>query len=172
MQTVLFCPAKQFSENWPKSVFEIVVRVERKKIPAANVPNGVIIINSLHIEEVTLPPYMDRPADTRAGCKHRCTDAAMEHFRAEVMELCHRENLYQIDLLHGSASRVTEREYWEKKKGQAKLDEKADALAAEGLPAKPTKFETDKEKLRKIIRKALDKAGSFDEFLPCCCNRA
>lgn len=49
-------------------------------------------------------------------------------------------------------------------KGQAKLDEKADALAAEGLPAKPTKFETDKEKLRKIIRKALDKAGSFDEF--------
>ena len=159
-----FCPAKKFSENWPKSVFEIVVRVERKKIPAANVPNGVIIINSLHIEEVPLPPYMDRPADTRAGCKHRCTDAAMEHFRAEVMELCHRENLYQIDLLHGSASRVTEREYWEKKKGQAKLDEKADALAAEGLPAKPTKFETDKEKLRKIIRKALDKAGSFDEF--------
>lgn len=84
---------------------------------APNVPNGVIIINSLHIEEVPLPPYMDRPADTRAGCKHRCTDAAMEHFRAEVMELCHRENLYQIDLLHGSASRVTEREYWEKKKG-------------------------------------------------------
>ena len=31
----------------------------------------------------------------------------------------------------------------------------ADALAAEGLPAKPTKFETDKEKLRKIIRKSL-----------------
>ena len=80
------------------------------------------------------------------------------------MELCHRENLYQIDLLHGSASRVTEREYWAKKKGQAKLDEKADALAAEGLPAKPTKFETDKEKLRKTIRKILDKAGSFDEF--------
>ena len=131
---------------------------------APNVPNGVIIINSLHIEEVPLPPYMDRPADTRAGCKHRCTDAAMEHFRAEVMELCHRENLYQIDLLHGSASRVTEREYWEKKKGQAKLDEKADALAAEGLPAKPTKFETGKEKLRKTIRKILDKAGSFDEF--------
>ena len=125
-----FCPAKQFSENWPKNVFEIVVRIERKKIPAANVPNGVIIINSLRIEEVPLLPYMDRPADTRAGCKHRCTGAAMERFRAEVMELCHRENIYQIDLLHGSANRVTEREYWSKKKGQAKLDEEADALAA------------------------------------------
>ncbi len=76
-----------------------------------------IVINSLRIEEVPLLPYMDRPADTRAGCKHRCTDAAMEYFKAEVMEMCHRENLYQIDLLHGSKNRVTEREYWAQRKG-------------------------------------------------------
>ncbi len=61
-----------------------------------------IIINSLRIAEVPLLPYMERPADTREGCKHRCTDAAMEYFKAEVMEMCHRENLYQIDLLNGS----------------------------------------------------------------------
>ena len=67
-----------------------------------------IVINSLRIAEVPFLPYMDRPADTRAGCKHRCTDAAMEYFKAEVMELCHRENLYQIDLLHGSKNRITE----------------------------------------------------------------
>ena len=36
-----------------------------------------IVVNSLRIEDVPLLPYMDRPADTRAGCKHRCTDAAM-----------------------------------------------------------------------------------------------
>ncbi len=36
-----------------------------------------IVINSLRIEEVPLLPYMDRPADTKAGCKHRCTDAAI-----------------------------------------------------------------------------------------------
>lgn len=41
---------------------------------------------------------MDRPADTRRGCKHRCTNAAMEYFKSEVMEMCHREGLYQIDL--------------------------------------------------------------------------
>ncbi len=77
-----------------------------------------IVINSLRIEEVPFLPYMDRPADTRAGCKHRCTDAAMEYFKAEVMELCHRENLYQIDLLHGSKNRITEREYWRSGKGR------------------------------------------------------
>ena len=123
-----------------------------------------IVINSLRIAEVPFLPYMDRPADTRAGCKHRCTDAAMEYFKAEVMELCHRENLYQIDLLHGSKNRITEREYWAQRKGQAKLDKEAAALPAEEQPAKPTKFETDKEKLRQIIRAALSSAASYDEF--------
>ena len=127
-----------------------------------------IVINSLRIEEVPLLPYMDRPADTKAGCKHRCTDAAMEYFKAEVMEMCHWENLYQIDLLHGSKNRVTEREYWAQRKGQAKLDRQAAAQAA-ALPAgeqppKPTKFETDKEKLRQTIRAALSSATSYDEF--------
>ena len=123
-----------------------------------------IVINSLRIEEVPFLPYMDRPADTRAGCKHRCTDAAMEYFKAEVMELCHRENLYQIDLLHGSKNRITEREYWAQRKGQAKLDKEAAALPAEEQPAKPTKFETDKEKLRQTIRTALSSAASYGEF--------
>ncbi|NBK00580.1 protein rlx [bacterium 1xD8-48] len=66
-----------------------------------------IVINSLRIAEVPLLPYMERPADTREGCKHRCTDAAMEYFKAEVMEMCHRENLYQIDLLHFKAQGIS-----------------------------------------------------------------
>ena len=123
-----------------------------------------IVINSLRIAEVPLLPYMERPADTREGCKHRCTDAAMEYFKAEVMEMCHRENLYQIDLLHGSKNRVTEREYWAKRKGQAALDKENSALAAKGEPPKPTKFETDKEKLRGTIRTALSSALSFEDF--------
>ena len=81
--------------------------------------------------------YMDRPADTRAGCKHRCTEAAMNYFRSEVMDMCQREGLYQIDLLNGSKERVTEGEYWVKRRSRAELS----------AGGKPTKFETDKEKL-------------------------
>ena len=123
-----------------------------------------IVINSLRIAEVPLLPYMERPADTREGCKHRCTDAAMEYFKAEVMEMCHRENLYQIDLLHGSKNRITEREYWAKRKGQAALDKENASLATAGEPPKQTKFETDKEKLRRTIRTALSSAVSFEDF--------
>ncbi len=96
-----------------------------------------IVINSLRIAEVPLLPYMERPADTREGCKHRCTDAAMEYFKAEVMEMCHRENLYQIDLLHGSKNRITEREYWAKRKGQAALNQKCAKLIYKELHMHP-----------------------------------
>ena len=123
-----------------------------------------IVINSLRIAEVPLLPYMERPADTREGCKHRCTDAAMEYFKAEVMEMCHRENLYQIDLLHGSKNRITEREYWAKRKGQAALDKENASQDATGEPPKQTKFETDKETLRRTIRAALSSAVSFEDF--------
>ena len=123
-----------------------------------------IVINSLRIYEVPLLPYMDRPADTREGCKHRCTNAAMEYFKSEVMEMCHREGLYQIDLLNGSKERITEREYWAAKKGQLALDKENAVREAAGQPTKPTKFETDKAKLRRTIRQALSQATSFDEF--------
>ena len=67
------------------------------------------------------PTWTGQPT-TKAGCKHRCTDAALRYFKSEVMEMCHREGLYQIDLLNGSKNRVTDREYWAQKKGQAALD--------------------------------------------------
>ena len=123
-----------------------------------------IVINSLRIEEVPFLPYMDRPADTKAGCKHRCTDAALRYFKSEVMEMCHREGLYQIDLLNGSKNRVTDREYWAQKKGQAALDKQNAPMIAGGITPRQTKFETNKEKLRQTIRAALSAATSFENF--------
>ena len=123
-----------------------------------------IVINSLRTEEVPFLPYMDRPADTKDGCKHRCTDAAMRYFKAEVMEMCHREGLYQIDLLNGSKTRVTDREYWARKKGQAALDKKNAPMIADGITPRQTKFETDKDKLRQAIRAALSASTSFVGF--------
>ena len=123
-----------------------------------------IVINSLRIAEVPMLPHMDRPADRKAGCKHRCTDACLNYLKAEVMEMCHSEGLYQIDLLNGSKERVTEREYWAQKKGQAALDKENTARAAAGQPVKQSKFETDKAKLRRTIRTALSEATSFEDF--------
>ncbi len=73
--------------------------------------------------------------------------------------MCQDAGLYQIDLLDGSKNRVTEREYWAQKKGQLALDQQN---TAQGKP--PTKFETDKEKLRQEIRAVLAVAVSFEDF--------
>ena len=123
-----------------------------------------IVINSLRIAEVPMLPHMDRPADRKAGCKHRCTDACLNYLKAEVMEMCHSEGLYQIDLLNGSKERVTDREYWAQKKGQAALDERNAPMIADGIAPRTTKFETDKAKLRRTIRDALSQAASFEDF--------
>ena len=123
-----------------------------------------IVINSLRIERVPMLPYMDKVCDTLPGMKHRCTAAALRYLRAEVMEMCQREGLYQIDLLNGSKNRITEREYWAQKQGQKKLDEENAERIANGEEPKQTKYETDKTLLRKQIRAVLKKAKSLDEF--------
>ena len=123
-----------------------------------------IVINSLRIEQVPMMPYMDKACDTLPGMKHRCTAAALRYFRAEVMEMCQREGLYQIDLLNGRKDRITEREYWAQRQGQKKLDEENAERTAKGEEPKQTKFETDKEILRKQIRDALSKAKTLEEF--------
>lgn len=53
---------------------------------------------------------------------------------------------------------------WHSPYPQLALDKENAAREAAGQPTKPTKFETDKAKLRRTIRQALSQATSFDEF--------
>ena len=123
-----------------------------------------IVINSLRIHEVERKAYMDRPCDTQAGAKHRCTASAMRYFRSEVMEMCQREGLHQIDLLNGGREKITEREYWAKKRGQVEQDALNERIIADGLIPRNLKFETEKELLRQSIRSVLSTAVSFEDF--------
>lgn len=47
---------------------------------------------------------------------------------------------------------------------QAALDRENAALATEGKPTKATRFETDKEKPRQIIRKTLNESFTVEDF--------
>lgn len=96
--------------------------------------------------------------------KHSCTAETLRHLRVEVMELCEKAGLYQIDLLNGSAERVREREYWAQRRGQARLDRENAALEASGVQPTQTKFETSKAALRKQISAVLRKATTLEEF--------
>ncbi len=123
-----------------------------------------IVIGSIRMREVERKPYMQKPRDWREGMKHSSTAQTMRHLRVEVMELCESAGLYQIDLLNGSKERVSEAEYWARRRGQQKLDRENAALTAAGQPLKQKKFETVKDTLRKQISSVLYRATSFEDF--------
>ena len=123
-----------------------------------------IVIGSIRMREVERKPYMQKPRDWREGMKHSSTAQTMRHLRVEVMELCESAGLYQIDLLNGSKERVSEAEYWVRRRGQLKLDRENAGLAATGQPPKQKKFETVKDTLRKQISSVLYRATSFEDF--------
>ena len=103
-----------------------------------------IVIGSIRTREVERKPYMQKPRDWLEGMKHFSTAQTMRHLRVDVMELCEGAGLYQIDLLNGSKERVSEAEYWARRRGQLKLDRENAALTAAGQPPKQKKFETVK----------------------------
>ena len=123
-----------------------------------------IVIGSIRTREVERKPYMQKPRDWREGMKHSSTAQTMRHLRVEVMELCEGAGLYQIDLLNGSKERVSEAEYWARRRGQLKLDRENAALTADGQQPKQKKFETVKDTLRRQISSVLYRATSFEEF--------
>ena len=123
-----------------------------------------IVIGSIRTREVECKPYMQKPRDWREGMKHSSTAQTMRHLRVEVMELCEGAGLYQIDLLNGSKERVSEAEYWARRRGQLKLDRENAALTATGQQPKQKKFETVKDTLRKQISSVLYRATSFEDF--------
>ena len=123
-----------------------------------------IVIGSIRTREVERKPYMQKPRDWREGMKHSSTAQTMRHLRVEVMELCEGAGLYQIDLLNGSKERVSEAEYWARRRGQLKLDRENAALTAAGQPPQQKKFETVKDTLRKQISSVLYRATSFEDF--------
>ena len=123
-----------------------------------------IVIGSIRTREVERKPYMQKPRDWREGTKHSSTAQTMRHLRVEVMELCEGAGLYQIDLLNGSKERVSEAEYWVRRRGQLKLDRENAALTADGQQSRQKKFETVKDTLRKQISSVLYRTTSFEEF--------
>ena len=123
-----------------------------------------IVIGSIRTREVERKPYMQKPRDWLEGMKHSSTAQTMRHLRVEVMELCEGAGLYQIDLLNGSKERVSEAEYWARRRGQQKLDLANAALTAAGQPSQQKKFETVKDSLRKQISSVLYRAVSLEDF--------
>ena len=101
----------------------------------------------------------ERESDYLAGYKHHVTKPFLEFLKQETMTMCQENSLYQVDLLSPSKVRITDREYWAKRKGQAKLDAENNEKIRNGIPANKIiikEYKTDKEFLRDAIKVTLE----------------
>ena len=123
-----------------------------------------IVINSLRKHDVERQDFMERSCDSRAGYKHHLTNDYLSYLKQDVMDLCHREQLHQVDLLSPAERRVTDREYHAQRRGQKKLDILNRKMTVGGITPRKTKFETQKDFLRNAIEEAAASARSLEEF--------
>ena len=123
-----------------------------------------IVINSVRKYAVERQDYMDKPNEEKAGYKHRSTNRFLTHLKKEVMAMCEREGLHQIDLLSPSPEKITEAEFRAKSRGQEKMDKINKKITAEGLRPSATTFQTQKDFLRKAIEDCSRQARDFEEF--------
>ena len=123
-----------------------------------------IVINSIRKYDVPEEPFMEYACESKAGYKHHLSTAYLAHLKQEVMDMCQKEGLHQVDLLTPAERKITEKEYWAQRRGQEKLDKFNQKMREDGITPKETKYQTEKQFLRDAIDSAAGIAKSPEEF--------
>lgn len=123
-----------------------------------------IVINSVRKYSVEKQPYMDKPHEEMAGYKHRSTKRFLIHLKKEVMEMCQREGLHQIDLLAPAKEKTSEKEYRAKTRGQKKLEQVNQKIMDAGMKPTASTFQTQKDFIRNAVSEISKTARTFDQF--------
>ena len=123
-----------------------------------------IVINSLRKYDVPQEPYMEFECESKAGYKHHLSTAYLAHLKQDVMDMCQKEGLHQVDLLSPAERKITEKEYWAQRRGQEKLDKLNQKMLEDGITPKETRYQTEKQFLRDAIDDAASTAKSPEEF--------
>ena len=123
-----------------------------------------IVINSLRKYDVPQEPYMEFDCESKAGYKHHLSTAYLAHLKQDVMDMCQKEGLHQVDLLSPAERKITEKEYWAQRRGQEKLDKLNQKMLEDGIIPKETRYQTEKQFLRDAIDDAASTAKSPEDF--------
>ena len=123
-----------------------------------------IVINSIRKYDTEPQPYMEFDRDSKAGYKHHLSDRYRIYLKQKVMDMCTANELNQVDLLTPAERKISEKEYWAKRRGQKKLDKHNAELEKKGLTPRQTTFQTEKQYLRDAIDTVASQAISQEDF--------
>lgn len=123
-----------------------------------------IVINSIRKYDTEPQPYMEFDRNSKAGYKHHLSDRYRIYLKQKVMDMCTANGLNQVDLLTPAERKISEKEYWAKRRGQKNLDKHNAELEKKGLTPRQTTFQTEKQYLRDAIDTVASQATSQEEF--------
>ena len=123
-----------------------------------------IVINSIRKYDTEPQPYMEFDRDSKAGYKHHLSDRYRIYLKQKVMDMCTANGLNQVDLLTHAERKISEKEYWAKRRGQKNLDKYNAELEKKGLTPRQTTFQTEKQYLRDAIDTVASQATSQEDF--------
>lgn len=123
-----------------------------------------IVINSIRKYDTKPQPYMEFDRDSKAGYKHHLSDRYRIYLKQKVMDMCTANGLNQVDLLTPAERKISEKEYWAKRRGQKKLNKHNAQLEKKGLTPRQTTFQTEKQYLRDAIDTVASQAISQEDF--------
>lgn len=159
--------AQELSMEWARKClpgFQVLVCTHMDGHNESGNIHTHLICNSVRKYEIGEDMYAERNGDRKAGNKLHLTLEYLEYMKREVMTICRREGLHQVDLLSPAEERKSDREYYAELRGKQKTEELINELEQSGIKPRKTQFQTEKDYLRRAIRESVVSSNTFKEF--------
>lgn len=156
--------AQQLSMEWAQRClpgFQILVCTHMDGSNESGNIHTHIMMNSVRKHDTQFDDFGERTIDHLAGYKLNLTKNHLLFMKQELMDLCGREGLYQIDLLSPAKDRITDKEYRAQQNGQNHIDRQ---YLKDNDNSERTAFQTQKQYLRDAVMDVAERATSFDAF--------
>ena len=120
--------------------------------------------------------WMTHESEWLIGGKHHATNKCHAELKRAVMDMCRERGLNQVDLLSPARERVTNREYWARRRLEirGRIDainapaNETNAVTAMAISehgaAECSHYQTQKQQIRSAVRAASKRAVDFDSF--------
>lgn len=160
--------AQLFSMEWARKCipgFQILVCTHMDGHNESGNIHTHIIANSVRKHDTGIDCFGERLGDHKAGNKLHLTLDYLEYMQKELMAICQRENLHQVDLLSPASDKISDKEYRAQQSGQRKLNALNEEIQSDGFEPAETIFQTQKQYLRTAIHSSANEATDLDSFV-------
>ena len=159
--------AQQLSMEWADRClpgFQMIVCTHMDGSNESGNIHTHIMMNSLRKYDTDLTAFGERDIDHKAGYKLHLTEDCLQYMKKELMSICDREGLHQVDLLSPAKDKITDKEYYTHRHRQDHLNNEDKQHNLEKTSPSKTVFQTQKQYIREAVKEVASKATSFDVF--------